>query len=523
MRARQSRTYVSRFIVAAVSAVAAIFCLIVASWNSSPSGAGSDLFYILGWTSFGLCLLEGIRVTSDSISEEKREGTLGLLFLTDLRSEEIVLGKQAGVSLNSLFSLMAVVPALGVPLLLGGVTAGEFWRLVIALFVGLFFSLAIGTAISVVSETMIVAYARSTGILLLSTVLLPLMDLGLAASGTDLGLRWFGPTGMLLGLNADVYDATPAFYWRAVAVSFLIGIGLLAIACRALPRFWDRSGERAPELQRTIARRASRWLPEQVEADPMGWLATSQSWRLRLFPRVACGIAAIWLLTACLAPADSTVLVALCVTALITHSMINLWQGLNAVSVGATLRSTGFIELLLIAPMSMHEVVLGMGRGTARYCAATAAVFAVAEFLAVGVFAFRWVLAIPGDASEAVFISCVALFVLYGLHIDLWGASWMGLYQGLVQRKRATATMLTVVWVQLLPLALYGLCFYLGPVFVIIKSVVVMLWARDRLLFEFPRLVRAHHLPEEKAQRKVFTGLMEAPPLPRVQPRSGPG
>ena len=481
---------------------------------------GILLFQILAWTAFALCLLEGIRVTSDAISEEKREGTLGLLFLTDLRSEEIVLGKQAGVSLNSLYSLMAVVPALGVPLLLGGVTAGEFWRLVLSLFVSLFLSLAVGTVVSVVSESMIAAYSRSFALLLLFGVLLPLADLALKEAGMDLGLSVITPTGMLMTLGGDVYEVHPGLYWGSLAFTMSSGLVLLVIACRALPYFWNRSGERAAETTRRISTQSATSLVAPVETDPMGWLATSQSWRLRVLPRVAMVIGVVLITTATLAPPNLAFGIALAVGTLLTHWILNLWQGLNAVSVGALLRSTGFIELLFISPMSVQELVLGMGRGTARYCARATAVLGGMEFLSALVFGLRWIAAIPGDVGSVIFVIFVTGFVLMSLHIDLWAASWMGLYQGIVQRKRATAMLLTVVWVQLLPMALYLLCFWLGPLFGIIKSVVVMLWARDRLLFEFPRLVRAHHLPVVPQPRKVLTGLMDSPPLPDVEPRS---
>src|SRR4051812_48084494 len=45
---------------------------------------GRSLFQILSLGGFVYCLVAGIRGTSDALSEEKREGTLGLLFLTDL-------------------------------------------------------------------------------------------------------------------------------------------------------------------------------------------------------------------------------------------------------------------------------------------------------------------------------------------------------------------------------------------------------------------------------------------------------
>src|SRR5690349_20397046 len=59
-------------------------------------------------------------VTADAISSEKRNGTLGLLFLTDLRGFDIVFGKLAAFGLITFYGLMGVIPILAMPILMGG-------------------------------------------------------------------------------------------------------------------------------------------------------------------------------------------------------------------------------------------------------------------------------------------------------------------------------------------------------------------------------------------------------------------
>jgi ABC-type transport system involved in cytochrome c biogenesis permease component len=71
---------------------------------------------------FLYCLGHGRRSTADCLSEEKREGTLGLLFLTDLKGADIVLGKLAATSMRGFYGFLAVFPVLAIPLLLGGIT-----------------------------------------------------------------------------------------------------------------------------------------------------------------------------------------------------------------------------------------------------------------------------------------------------------------------------------------------------------------------------------------------------------------
>src|SRR5205823_6492965 len=88
----------------------------------------------------------------DCLSSEKREGTLGLLFLTDLKGYDVVCGKLAATSFRALYGLLALVPVLAVPLLMGGITSGEFWRMVLVLVNTFLFSLAIGVFVSALCQ-----------------------------------------------------------------------------------------------------------------------------------------------------------------------------------------------------------------------------------------------------------------------------------------------------------------------------------------------------------------------------------
>ena len=108
------------------------------------AGIGRSLFNLLSLAAFGYCVVAGIRGTSDALSQEKREGTLGLLFLTDLKGYDIVLGKLAATSLNAFYGLLAIFPVMAISLLAGGVAGAEFWRVVLVSVNNLLFSLAVG-------------------------------------------------------------------------------------------------------------------------------------------------------------------------------------------------------------------------------------------------------------------------------------------------------------------------------------------------------------------------------------------
>ena len=67
-------------------------------------------------------------LTADCISRERREGTLGLLFLTPLKSHNIVLAKSLVHALRASSLLLGAIPVLAIPLLLGGVSGIDLLR-----------------------------------------------------------------------------------------------------------------------------------------------------------------------------------------------------------------------------------------------------------------------------------------------------------------------------------------------------------------------------------------------------------
>jgi ABC-type transport system involved in multi-copper enzyme maturation permease subunit len=111
------------------------------------------IFGVLTGSAGFYCLLRGVAATADCLSEEKREGTLGLLFLTDLKGYDVVFGKLVATSLNGLYGVLAVVPVMAIPLLMGGITPGEFGRMALVVVNTLFFSLAAGMCVSAISRS----------------------------------------------------------------------------------------------------------------------------------------------------------------------------------------------------------------------------------------------------------------------------------------------------------------------------------------------------------------------------------
>src|SRR5437762_4700013 len=180
--ARKRSTFWLRVASAITAVVLASGCLLMGGWQGvGTAQMGSILFYALTWTCLAAALSAGLFFTSDSLSEEKREGTLGFLFLTDLRGYDVVLGKLLATSLRCFYALLAVFPILGITLLMGGVTGGQFWKTSVALVNAMFLSLAVGLFASTLSRDSQKALASTLLLLLLLAGSGPALDATIAA------------------------------------------------------------------------------------------------------------------------------------------------------------------------------------------------------------------------------------------------------------------------------------------------------------------------------------------------------
>ena len=119
--ARQPFTYYLRVLGVAVLLLAS---LLFGLHRGFAPGFGRQLFAVLHCALFGAIWLLVPMLTADCISRERREGTLGLLFLTPLKGTDIVVAKGLAHGLRAVTLWLAVLPVLTIPFLLGGVS----WR-----------------------------------------------------------------------------------------------------------------------------------------------------------------------------------------------------------------------------------------------------------------------------------------------------------------------------------------------------------------------------------------------------------
>jgi len=131
-QARQASTYWLRVLGAGALVLVLALPLRLAQPRLFSPDMGPVLFWLLNRFFFWAIWLAVPVLTADCISREKREETLGLLFLTPLTGRDIALAKSAIHALRALSFWAAAAPVLVVPLLMGGITAGDVFFSVLA-------------------------------------------------------------------------------------------------------------------------------------------------------------------------------------------------------------------------------------------------------------------------------------------------------------------------------------------------------------------------------------------------------
>jgi ABC-type transport system involved in multi-copper enzyme maturation permease subunit len=125
LRAEARNSYHHWLRLTSATAVLAYFFLIAWDFGGPVPWLGQRLFQALAESSVLMTLVVTPLLTADCLSREKREGTLGLLFLTPLTPLEIVVGKSLVHLLRAMTVLAALAPFFAVPMMLGGVPLGE--------------------------------------------------------------------------------------------------------------------------------------------------------------------------------------------------------------------------------------------------------------------------------------------------------------------------------------------------------------------------------------------------------------
>ena len=460
LRAAVRRPGAYRLRLGAGGAAVGLSCwglLIWSDWNTATS-LGHSLLEILGWTGFVGCALAALLLTSDCVSRERREGTLGLLFLTDLRGHDVALGKLAAKGIVPLYCLLSMFPSLAVCLIVGGVTAGEVWRLMLVLLNTLFFSMSVTILTSTLCRRQGAAQGFGLVVILFFMAALPLLG-AVQAGGSGRGLGrslcfLLSPAGNHLQAYDTHYRSAAGGFWSSLVATHLLAWVSLVLAGRLLPRVsWEDSAAYLPRAETGgMGRRLGDLAggrPTRVELlsrNPMAWLASRDATRPRWIWSVPALAAWFWV---GFDPnpygnASSRTSFALIVG---LHALFKMWVGADASREFSMGRLNGTLELLLATRLEPRDVAAGMlAAFRIRFLGPLMALLVTDAALARGFLA-------ANNLPAALIVGALALM----LPADLYCLCWVGLWRGLVARDPARAMAATIFRVLVLPCIFFGM------------------------------------------------------------------
>ena len=289
--ARQKITWLSRLAGTVFGLLIFVFLevLLMLSGASGVSSPGEIEFTVLKWLAFTFAAAAGVFLTADAVSEEKREGTLGLLFLTDLRGYDVLIGKLLSHSLRAAYCLLAAFPILGLPLLVGGLGIREFSLSLLVIGNTLLFSLSLGLLVSTLSREYLKAL---NGVVLLGL----LFYLGLLFADSALAGIKGGPFQPIFSLADPAWllgetgSTITREFWKSLAIQHALAWTFLLLACVIVPRAWQDKTSVPRHSRFGLARRfrfggprfRERLRRRCLEIGPIHWLALRDRWLPRM-------------------------------------------------------------------------------------------------------------------------------------------------------------------------------------------------------------------------------------------------
>lgn len=354
---------------------------------------------------FGLAACISIPArAAGTIAEERRNQTLGLLFLAGLGPMEVFFGKLLGAAVIAFSDLLVIFPLLALPFFMGGVSFDLFLATVCCLPNVLLFTLALSLLASTLArdESAALVSAFVVGAVICGAA--PLVWLGerLLSGGTQ--APWwlvsspaYGPFLVATGFGG----ASAHLFWVNFQATLVWSLLFLLIAAVALRRLWRREeeGERV-----ALHRRGQDWLPDWLvgprpaalrpwlEENPGVWLElTNRRPRLLAWGAVAV-ILVLWLTGWLLWPGAWLGTINFFITSVMLNICLGTIQSYATGSRFGNARRDGSLELLLTTPLSPRELVEGHQQAQReRFREVVAFVFTLQLVMALGgVFLRPW-------------------------------------------------------------------------------------------------------------------------------------
>jgi ABC-type transport system involved in multi-copper enzyme maturation permease subunit len=376
--ARSSRFYFSRSLTALISLILVAWTWFMWGGMGTSAVMATRIFWVLAGFAFVYCLFLGVFLTADAISEEKREGTLGLLFLTDLRGYDVALGKLTAHSLRAVYGLFAIFPILTIPVLLGGVQLSDIWRMALVLANTLLFSLTTGLFVSACSRQDRRAQGMTMAVLLAISAGWP----GLVALVA--GYFNFQPSLVLLlptpgfafqASFGQTYSANPEWFWGSIAITHLLAwIGFCGASVIIRSVWQDRargaSGatwrERFARWRRGSDEQRKRQRDAGLEVNAYYWLSARDRFRPFYVLWFLAVFAVLWTILWWHNRRDMLEFGAFFASSIVLHTALKCWLASEAGRQFQEDRRSSALELTLSTPLSVFEILNGQFLGLLR-------------------------------------------------------------------------------------------------------------------------------------------------------------
>jgi ABC-type transport system involved in multi-copper enzyme maturation permease subunit len=345
--------------------------LICLAGSAGLRHTSQTLFSILLVISCLTAVFETVHSSIDLLSLERRNDTLGLLFLSGLNVAEVFLGKLTGALLVQLSRVFALLPCFAVSFLMGGVPGTTLIATAVLIVNLMLLALAVSLLASSLTKEEGTAMALATGLGLVIGLASPAVYYGsLLTPGTTAGKGWllFSPLyGVEIVWKFFATASAREFWWNSSVTLGYTGVclGLAAwiVKCTwreteiplslkhwwpAAGRAWDRWSGRDCVSDRS-------WLA----CNPYAWLALRDRRPVQL-GWIGLGlIATAWAILFAFWPKRSGLVFSGVMVALLTNAIVGWLMALAAATRMAEDRRSGALELLLTAPLSPEQILEG--------------------------------------------------------------------------------------------------------------------------------------------------------------------
>jgi len=427
MAARRPSTYFVRVIMASIAGVISLVVTVATVRGFiAPEETGRTLLAALAVVGLIWVLFEGLLLTVDSISSERREGTLGLLFLSNLTGRDIVAGKMGAAGTRTLFALMASSTAPALTFIFGGVTFAQYGQVILALLNALFFALCLGVLLSCVSSERRMAQARAVALFLWTLVLSPALAVYLYHHHAIAAALIFapGPVAPFLVIAAEDPNLSGAFS-ASFAISNFLAWTMFVFASRKLSQNWrETQPSSSPARRDEEALISSRTTAARTLGNPVLWLQDRRSPGFPKF-RAICGLA-ICAGILCFFFAPGKYLPGILGSfLLVMHLALSFEVASVAARALAEDRRSGLLELLLTTPLREEDIAAGH-----LLAIKGATVKALLLLLAFGIL---WISFVWHYADAGQFTGFLLVYgILFFAHLsELWFNCRVGLWKGL--------------------------------------------------------------------------------------------